>query len=101
MRSINRKCYSSQEDGVILGVGMIILGYVEVEFELALEDRLIRWILDRFIRRIFIQDLLCNRHCARTYYVIGTEYSMLRQESVCPLRFYSLVRESDIQAIYK
>lgn len=36
MRGINRKCYSSQEDGVILGVGMIILGYVEVEFELTL-----------------------------------------------------------------
>lgn len=65
MRGINRKCYSSQENGVILGVGMIILGYMEVEFELALEDRLIRWILDRFIRQIYIQDLLCNRYCAR------------------------------------
>lgn len=43
---------------MILGVGMIIFGYVEVEFELTLEDRLIRWILDIFIRQIFIQDLL-------------------------------------------
>lgn len=43
---------------MILEVGIIIFGYVEVEFELTLDDRLIRWILDRFIRQILIQDLL-------------------------------------------
>lgn len=57
-----------------------MLGYMEVEFE--------HWKIDLLDGHWI--DL--GRYLFRIGTVLGTEYSKLRQESVCPLGFYSLVR---------